>query len=62
MKRLIIKYGMSDHSMLWGKIKEEMLLDVLGKMAEVIIQSMFIDKPLFERSPEEGEEANHAGV
>lgn len=53
---------MSDRSMQWGKIKEEMLLDVLGEVDELIIQSIAIDKPVFERSPEGGEEAYHAGV
>lgn len=62
MKRSIIKYGMSDHNMLWEKIRQEIVLGVLGEVNELIIKSVVIDKTIFERSPEGGEEANHAGV
>lgn len=62
MKRSIIKYGMSDHNMLWRKIKQEIMLAILGDVDELIIQSVVIDKTIFERSPEGREEANHAGI
>lgn len=53
---------MSDHNMLWRKIKQEIMLAILGDVDELIIQSVVIDKTIFERSPEGREEANHAGI
>lgn len=38
------------------------MLSILGDVDELIIQSVVIDKTIFERSPEGGEEANHAGI
>lgn len=48
--------------MLWGKVKQEVALDVLEKVCESITYSVVIDKTVFKRCPEVSEEASHAAI